>query len=385
MDDNPSVEDIVAINIFIYDIDFIDGAVAGELARRSIKKYEKSVQLMQYNSHVCYVDNIHSLFKAFRCSTCDTYFQKTGNLERHLVKCSERVKHIYPKNVYPLRETLFGKLDSFDIQYTDDQRLFTNLAVFDCESICIPEEKFKNSVTTTWIGKHTPILVSISSNLIAKPIFLFSSNPRDLVESFVDSVEGLATKSKTQMKLKILEIETSIKSKLTRTQESLKERRCRSQRVFEFEDHCFEDDNEKRDASTQFLQMQKNQLIELQEHLEHYCNVLPVFGFNGAKYDINLIKSYLLHILINEWNMEPTVIQKANQFVSFKIGDVQLLDIMNFLGRATSLDSFLKAYKTPETKGFFPYEWFDCQQKMNNSELPPLRCIFQQTSKCEPP
>ena len=58
--------------------------------------------------------------------------------------------------------------------------------------------------------------------------------------------------------------------------------------------------------------------------------------------------------------MEPTVIKKANQFVSFKIRDVQLLDIMNFLGGAASLDSFLKAYKTSETKGFFPYEWFDC-------------------------
>ena len=64
--------------------------------------------------------------------------------------------------------------------------------------------------------------------------------------------------------------------------------------------------------------------------------------------------------------------KKANQFVSFKSGDIQLLDIMNFLGGAISLDSFLEAYKTKETKGFFPYEWFDCPQKMNNKELPPL-------------
>ena len=379
MDDIPSVEDIVSINIFIYDIDLIDGAMVGELARRSIKTYEKNVQLIRYNSHICYVDKINELFKAFRCPTCDKYFQKTGNLERHLVSCSERVKHIYPKNVYQLRETHFDKLDSFNIQYTDDQKLFTNLAVFDFESICIPEEKFKNTETTTWIGKHVPISVSISSNLIAKPIFLCNSNPRDLVESFIDAVEGLATQSKAQMKLKFLQIETAIKSRLTRTLESLNERRCRNQRVFEFEDQCFEDDDEEKDVSTQFLQMQKNQLIELQEHLERYCNVLPVFGFISAKYEINLIKSFLLPILINERNMEPTVIKNANQFVSFKFGDVQLLDIMNFLGGATSLDSFLKAYKTAETKGFFPYEWFDCPQKMNNSELP-FPPIFKNTN-----
>ena len=206
-----------------------------------------------------------------------------------------------------------------------------------------------------------------------------------MVESFIDADEGLATQSKAQMKLKFLEVETTIKSKLTRTLESLNERRCRNQRVFEFKDHCFEDDNEEKDASTPFLQMQKNQLIELQEHLERYCNVLPMFGFNTAKYDINLIKSYLLPILVNERNMEPTVIKKANQFVSFKFGDVQLLDIMNFLGGATSLDSFLKAYKASQTKGFFPYEWFDCPQKVNNSKLPPYGAFFSKLRNMNPP
>ena len=196
MDDIPSVEDIVGINISIYDIDLIDGAMVGEPARQSIKKYEKSVQLIRYNSHICYVDIIHALFKAFRCSTCDIFFQKTGNLERHLVRCSERVKHIYPKIMYQLRETLFDKLDSFGIQYTDDQKLFTNLVVFESESIRIPEEKIKNTKTTTWIGKHVPVSVFISSNPIAKPIFLCNSDPRDLVESFIDAVEGLATQSK---------------------------------------------------------------------------------------------------------------------------------------------------------------------------------------------
>ena len=65
--------------------------------------------------------------------------------------------------------------------------------------------------------------------------------------------------------------------------------------------------------------------------------------------------------------------------MSLKFGDVQLLDIMNFLGGATSLESFLKAYKRAETKGFFPfpYELFDCLQKMNNSELPPYDAFFR--------
>ena len=61
--------------------------------------------------------------------------------------------------------------------------------------------------------------------------------------------------------------------------------------------------------------------------------------------------------------LNQTVIEKGNQFVLFKFGDVQLLDIMHFFGGATSLDSFLKAYKTEETESFFSYEWFDNPEK----------------------
>ena len=372
MTDIPKVEDLLQLNIFFYDIDFADGELISELCRRSTQKYEKSVKLLRYNNHICYVNNLNALFKAFRCTTCDTFFAKTGNLERHLVTCKARVKHIYPKNVYELRETLFEKLDAFKIPYKNEQKLFKNLAIFDFESICVKEDSYKQTETTTWIGKHVPISVSISSNLIPEPIFLCNANPHHLILSFITALEGLATQSKAQMKLNFIEVEAAVKTKLCAVLEQLNQRR---NRVSDFVDDCIVEEEEK-DLSTQFLQMQKNHLSDLQEHFQRYCNVLPVFGFNSAKYDINLIKSYLLPNLVNERDIEPTVIKKANQFVSFKFGDIQLLDIMNFLGGATSLASFLKAYKTKETKGFFPYEWFDCPEKMNNKELPPYDSFF---------
>ena len=156
--------------------------------------------------------------------------------------------------------------------------------------------------------------------------------------------------------------------------EQLNHRRNRAEKASNFVDDRVVEEEE--DLSTQFLQLQKNQLIDLQEPFERYCNILTVFGFNSAKYDINLIKSYLLPILVNERDIEPIVLKKATQFVSFKFGDIQLLDITNFLGGATSLNSFLKAYKTKDTKGVFPYEWFDCPEKKNNKKLPPFDSFF---------
>ena len=111
-------------------------------------------------------------------------------------------------------------------------------------------------------------------------------------------------------------------------------------------------------------------MVDLQESLQCYCNVLSVFGFKSAKYDLKLIKSYLLPILVNEQGLEPTVIKKVNQFISSKIDDFQLFDIMNFLGGSTSLDSFLKAYKISELKELLPYEWFGHPDKNQNTELP---------------
>ena len=164
------------------------------------------------------------------------------------------------------------------------------MAIFDFESICVKEESYKQTETTTWIGKQVPLSVSISSNLIPEPIFLCNANPHHLLSSFITAVEGLATQSKTQMKLNFIEVEFAIKIKLCAILEQLNQRRNRAERVSKFVDDCIVEEEE-NDLSTQILLMQKNQLFDLQEHFECYYNVLPVFGFNSAKYDINLIKS----------------------------------------------------------------------------------------------
>ena len=235
---------------------------------------------------------------------------------------------------------------------TQVNKNFLKTAIFGFESICVQEESFKDTKTTTWKGKHVSFSVSIFSNLVEESIFLHNSDPHHLVSSFIKTLEGLASQSEAQIKLLFLDIETTIKIKLGSILEKLTQSHKRREhaRLDMRQDDC---DNEIC-ASTQFLQIQKNQIINLQESLERYCNVLPVFGFNSAKYDLNFIKSYFLPILVNERDIEPTVIKKRNQFNSFNFGDVQLLDIMSFLDGATSLDSFLKSYKSSERKRFSP-------------------------------
>ena len=157
------------------------------------------------------------------------------------------------------------------------------------------------------IGKLVLFSASFSWNLVEEPIFLYNSDPHHLFSSLIGKLEGLALQSKTQMKLLFFDIETTPKIKLGSILEKLTQRNNRREQVRRFDLNQHDCEN-KNCASTQFLLIQKNQLIAV--HLERYCNVLPVFGFNSAKYDLKLFKSSLLPILVNERYIEPTVIKK---------------------------------------------------------------------------
>ena len=206
------------------------------------------------------------------------------------------------------------------------------------------EHKFLDTDTKTWISRHVLLSVSFFSNLIEQPNVLCNTNPAVFVESFFDALDGLAAQSKAQIFFQFSKIEISVKIKFSRTFSTPNQRRYRKEPVLEFEVGSIEE--EEQEVSTQFLQTQENQLIDLQDHLEHYCSVSPVSGFNSAKHDKNLTKSYLLPLLVKERRIQPQVIKNDNQFVSFNSADVQLLDIINFLRGATGFDSFLKTYKT---------------------------------------
>ena len=159
-------------------------------------------------------------------------------------------------------------------------------------------------------------------------------------------MEKLARQGKAQMKLNFPQIETAIEIRLGRILETLNQRRSHFSGI-EAEDES------SQNSSTQFLQMEKTQLIDLQEKSERYCITLLVFQFNSARYDIKLKKSYLLPILVKERDIQPIVIKKVNQFVLFNSSNIQLLDILNFPGALAILVQAWKLTGHQRRKDFF--------------------------------
>ena len=56
--------------------------------------------------------------------------------------------------------------------------------------------------------------------------------------------------------------------------------------------------------------------------------------------------------------------------MSLKTQHLQFLDVRSYLAPNYSYDAFIKAYKCKIEKGFFPYDYFDSYDKLNETELP---------------
>ena len=53
MNDIPTVEDLLTLNIVLYVNNIVDGKIIGELARRIVQRYENTVRLLRYKNNIC--------------------------------------------------------------------------------------------------------------------------------------------------------------------------------------------------------------------------------------------------------------------------------------------------------------------------------------------
>ena len=98
-DQIPIIEELIEQNIFVCDFVIEDGIIL-ELVRRNVETYDKNIKLLRYNNHNCYVNDIKKFFKKFRCPSYDVFCNHSGNFNRHLKICKERVKNVYPRGVF---------------------------------------------------------------------------------------------------------------------------------------------------------------------------------------------------------------------------------------------------------------------------------------------
>ena len=116
-------------------------------------------------------------------------------------------------------------------------------------------------------------------------------------------------------------------------------------------------------------------LTKLAEKLNAYLQELPVLGFNSGKYDLNAVKEFVFPYLIESQPIKFTVKRNSNH-MCLKTNSLKFLDISNYVAPGFSYDQFLRAYECEQTKGFFPYEWIDSLDKLEETSLPSHEAFY---------
>ena len=191
--------------------------------------------------------------------------------------------------------------------------LFKNLVVFDFESITVHDSSLNHTDSTTFIGKHVPISVSIHSNLIPEHIFICDINPRSLVTKFL---ELLALSKRSSMELRQLfdPCFHLFQQKINELNGNLPQN--------------VHDEEEDEASNLKLLRYLKKLYVGVKVELESYCDNLPVFGLNSSRYDLNLIKEFLLEILLRDFHCSPSVIKSCNKYIAMNFMRLQFLDIL---------------------------------------------------------
>ena len=119
----------------------------------------------------------------------------------------------------------------------------------------------------------------------------------------------------------------------------------------------------------------KKHIEKLTERFLTYIKVMPVQGFNSARYDLNLMKKHILKEL-NLDGAKAFVIKRNNSYVTICTDRLQFLDICQFLVPGVSYAQFLAAYKVPMKKGVFCYDYLDSEEKLKDTSLPAYEAFF---------
>ena len=109
----------------------------------------------------------------------------------------------------------------------------------------------------------------------------------------------------------------------------------------------------------------ESQIKQCYDQIEEYCSSIPIVGFNSGFYDTNLLldEGFMNEIIARD--KQPFTIKDGKRFKVIKTKDFIFLDQMNYCSAGISLEKFIAAYDVGESKGKFPYEWFDSYSKLD--------------------
>ena len=235
-----------------------------------------------------------------------------------------------------------------------------------------------------WVARHVPLSVSVASNVPGHEQVqcLVTDGDTKLMSAMMDILQSMSDAAYENIKNSYEDVLARLVKARSNWDETLRNAQS-------------PDDEESRQLSNPYKTLMKQ--------LHYWLHKLPVIGFNSGKYDLNAVKQFLVPYFLSkkgeeEEEMEQDdkekeeeeeendgvgsfshfVIKRDNTFMCLSTDKLKFLDMTNYIAPGFSYDKYLKAYSCKITKGFFPYEYMDCLEKLDDTALPAKEAFFSQ-------
>ena len=409
------------INVDIYCLNSDNSVSPKYMSKR--QNGDDILTLNLHNDHLSYVSNREGYLGLYRCHCCQKTFTQLSNLKKHFGTCANATLHKFPGGFHTATLTIFDELEEYGIQVPDDARFYPWFAVFDCEAILSPCDE--GSTRLRFSREHKVISVSIASNVPgyteAKCFVDFDS--RQLITNMITYLEKIQCCAYDLAVKRWSLAYSKLNDKIKYWKDIAKMESCSIGN-----EHAVE---KSWQGETSVASKGRHTLIRLKA-IKHkfrgYLKQLPVIGFNSARYDLNLMKSDLIPYLKmqierenkrkaelrkerennrqrfgdgegdygvelevdidNKFQAEKHldietedslgVIKKCNSYACIMTEKLRFLDIQSFVAPGINYALFLKAYGVEEQKSFFPYEYLDCKEKLQEDSLPPYEAFYSE-------
>ena len=274
---------------------------------------------------------------------------------------------------------MFERLDDENVRVAESLRYYPYRATFDFECWFDAEQLPSDSDKVHWVARHVPLGVSVASNVPGHErvqCLVTDGDTNKLVSAMMDILQAMSDAAYDKIKHSYEDVLEQLAEELTNWDEREQAARAAN-------------DKESRPAT--------NPYKKLMGQLYGWMHQLPVIGFNSGKYDLNVIKQFLIPYFLStttsktgeqeqeqddkeeeeyKGNGSFFIIKRNNTFMCLSTDQLKFLDMINYIAPGFSYDKYLKAYGCEVTKGHFPYEYMDRLERLDDTALPSKEAFF---------
>ena len=297
-----------------------------ELIYRTVKQ-ENILYLNLYGEHFSYIKDLNMYSSSYCCNKCQKIWKNHWDFKRHMKSCDTSTRKIYSYGAYNPKQTIFEQLAENDINIPECHRFFEYYICFDIECMMNADFQHNNTTETSYLYEHALASISVCSNVpgfLEPNCFVSDGNPKKLVKKALDYMNKISAESRILLEDKY---------------------------------------------SDYIPQIDKLDNVKLQEKFVCYLSQIPTISFNGAKYDLRVLREHLIPVLVEMKDIDY-VIKKGSSYACIATSNLKFLDIINYLSPGYNYDSFIKAYGTSVSKSYWCYEWFTDLDKLNETHFP---------------